>query len=72
MSNQGDSLVEIVFIPELECSIEFPVPMKVDEQLLRIIQVAIQELINIGIIAFPTLRKEASEQRGKHRRAVAV
>ena len=63
MSNQENILVNILYIPEIECSIELPFPMKIDEQLLWIIQVAIQELVDEGIIVFPTLRKEASEQR---------
>ena len=63
MSNQENGLVEIVFVPELLCSIELPIPMKIDERLLGIVQVAVQELIDVGIITFPTLREEASEQR---------
>ena len=63
MSNQENVFVYIVYVPVLECSIELSVPMKIGEQLLGIVQVAIQELIDLGIIAFPTLRKEASEQR---------
>ena len=55
MSNQEDSFVKIVYVLELGCSIEFPVPLKLDERLLRIIQVAVQDLIDVGIIAFPTL-----------------
>ena len=65
MSNQESVFVNIVpeFVSELGCSIELPFPMKIEEQLLGIVQVAMQELIDVGIIAFPTLRKEASEQR---------
>ena len=63
MSNQENVLVNIVYIPEIGCSIELPIPMKIDEQLLGIVQVTIQELVDVGIIAFPTLRKKASEQR---------
>ena len=63
MSDQEDSFVKIIYVPELGCSIEFPVKMKIDERLLRKIQVAVQELIDVGMIAFPTLREEASEQR---------
>ena len=63
MSDQENVLVNIVYIPEIGCSIELPIPMKIDERLLGIVQVAIQELIGVGIIAFPTLQKEASEQR---------
>ena len=44
---------------------EFPVPMKNNEQLLGMIQVAIQDLIDVGVINFPTLQKEASEQRSE-------
>ena len=55
MSNQGNGLVEIVLVPELGCSTEFPVPMMIDEHLLRIIQVAVQEQIDVGITAVPTL-----------------
>ena len=62
MSNQ-EVLANIVYIPEIGCSIELPFPMRIDEQLLGIVQVAIQELVDGGIIAFPTLRKEAREQR---------
>ena len=63
MSNQENVWVNIIYIPEIECSIELPFPMRIDEQLLGIVQVAIQELVDVGIIAFPTLQKEASEQR---------
>ena len=62
MSNQESVFVNIVYVPEIGCSIELPFPMKIDTRLLGIVQVAIQELIDVGIIAFPTLRKEASEQ----------
>ena len=62
MSNQ-EVLANIVYIPEIGRSIELPFPMRIDEQLLGIVQVTIQELVDVGIIAFPTLRKEASEQR---------
>ena len=55
MSNQENVLVNIVYVLELGCSIELPFSMKMDEQLLGIIQVVIQELIDEGIIAFPTL-----------------
>ena len=55
MSNQENGSVEIIYVPELGCSIELPISMQIDERLLRIIQVAVQELIDVGIIAFPTL-----------------
>ena len=63
MSDQESIFANIIYIPEIGCSIELPFPMRIDEQLLGIVQVAIQELIDVGIIVFPTLRKEASEQR---------
>ena len=62
MSDQESVFANIIYIPEIGCSIKLPFPMRIDEQLLGIVQVAIQELVDIGIIAFPMLRKEASEQ----------
>ena len=55
MSNRESRFVKIVYVPELGCSIELPIPMKIDKRLLQIIQVAVQELIDVGMIAFPTL-----------------
>ena len=63
MNSQEIGSVRIIYVPELGCRIELPAPMKIDERLLRIIQVAVQDLINVGMIVFPTLQEEASEQR---------
>ena len=47
MSDQESVFANIVYIPEIGCSIELPFPMRIDKQLLGIVQVAIQELVDV-------------------------
>ena len=63
MNEQENCLVRIIYVPELGCRIELPIAMKINQQLLRMIQVAVQDLIYAGVRIFPTLQKEASEQQ---------